>query len=140
MPLFLLSLLTMISCRGINKIPYKDSLPVAAQNEIVPVNLKRIARVTGAALKKDNCPSPNNTAVRYNVGGTDLGIAWDMGKGIKGLFLEIPMGAILYRVRVGQAMQQAGVPTSLHFQQMKTCRMDSPFRVCCLIKGRRQRK
>lgn len=86
MPLFLLSLLTMISCRGINKIPYKDSLPVAAQNEIVPVNLKRIARVTGAALKKDNCPSPNNTAVRYNVGGTDLGIAWDMGKGIKGLF------------------------------------------------------
>ncbi|ANH81782.1 carbohydrate-binding protein [Niabella ginsenosidivorans] len=58
----------------------------ALQGTIVPSNVKRVARVTGAARSTDTIPGPNRTDHFYNVGGTDLGIAWEMGNGTVGLF------------------------------------------------------
>jgi hypothetical protein len=49
-------------------------------------NVTRIARVTGNPMIGENIPSPNNTAVKWNVGGTDLGIIWEMQPGKYGLF------------------------------------------------------
>lgn len=46
----------------------------------------QIARVTGAAGAGEHLKSPNATPADYNVGGTDLGIIWEMEKGRYGLF------------------------------------------------------
>ena len=54
--------------------------------EIELSNVKKIARVTGKALEGENLPNPNNTSEKYDVGGTDLGIMWDMGKNKIGIF------------------------------------------------------
>lgn len=56
-------------------------------------NLVRVARVTGNALSSEDFPSPNNTAVKWDVGGTDLGIIWEMKAGKYGLFFGDTFGA-----------------------------------------------
>ncbi|GAA4315112.1 DUF4185 domain-containing protein [Mucilaginibacter gynuensis] len=61
-------------------------------NNLIAVNLKRIARVTGATLPGETLPNPNNTPVKYDLGGTDLGIMWDMGKGRTGIFFGDSFG------------------------------------------------
>ncbi|UKT64966.1 DUF4185 domain-containing protein [Pedobacter mucosus] len=49
-------------------------------------NVQKVSRLTGTPLKGEQLPSPNNTAEKYDVGGTDLGIFWQM-KGKKvGIF------------------------------------------------------
>lgn len=53
---------------------------------LLPYHVERVARVTGVTAKNERLSNPNRTAVRYNVGGTDLGIAWRMGNGAVGLF------------------------------------------------------
>ena len=45
----------------------------------------RIARVTGTPLTNESIPSPNNTAEKWNVGGTDLGVIWEMEEGKYGI-------------------------------------------------------
>lgn len=45
---------------------------------LVPTNLKKVAKVTGRNLPNENLPNPNRTDLRYDVGGTDLGILWAM--------------------------------------------------------------
>lgn len=54
--------------------------------------VSRIARVTGSAMADESFPSPNNTAVRWNVGGTDLGIVWEMEPGKYGIFFGDTFG------------------------------------------------
>ncbi len=56
------------------------------QGVVIPGPVKKVARVTGAARATDTVPNPNRTDHFYNVGGTDLGIAWEMGDGTVGLF------------------------------------------------------
>ncbi|MEC3879819.1 DUF4185 domain-containing protein [Parapedobacter sp. 10938] len=46
----------------------------------------RIARVTGRPMSGETFASPNNTATTWNVGGTDLGVVWEMEPGAYGLF------------------------------------------------------
>lgn len=46
----------------------------------------RIARVTGRPRAEERFASPNNTATTWNVGGTDLGVVWEMAPGTYGLF------------------------------------------------------
>lgn len=41
-------------------------------------SVSRTARVTGSSMDGENFPNPNNTATKWNVGGTDLGIIWEM--------------------------------------------------------------
>ncbi|WP_202887061.1 DUF4185 domain-containing protein [Cohnella zeiphila] len=48
---------------------------------LTPTGTTMIARVTGATPAGETLPNPNQTAVNYNVGGTDLGIIWDKGGG-----------------------------------------------------------
>ena len=55
-------------------------------------NVKRIARVTGTAMTGETFPSPNNTAVKWNLGGTDLGIVWEIQPGKYGIFFGDTFG------------------------------------------------
>lgn len=52
----------------------------------------RIARVTGNAMSGELFPSPNNTALKWDVGGTDLGIIWEMQPGKYGIFFGDTFG------------------------------------------------
>ena len=52
------------------------SVTVDAGNETV-----KVARVTGATQPGEKLPNPNQTVATAKVGGTDLGIMWDMGNG-----------------------------------------------------------
>ena len=56
------------------------------QSGIQLSNLKQIARLTGTPVKGEVLPSPNNTAEDYDVGGTDLGIIWEMDSAHYGIF------------------------------------------------------
>lgn len=53
--------------------------------KIAVVETERIARLTGKTLPGETLPNTGNTT-KYNVGGTDLGIMWDMEDGRIGLF------------------------------------------------------
>jgi hypothetical protein len=54
--------------------------------EILISKLIKVARVTGKTQPGEGLPNPNKTDERYNLGGTDLGIIWDMENGTYGLF------------------------------------------------------
>ena len=56
-------------------------------------SVTRIARVTGTPMSGETFPSPNKTSSRWNVGGTDLGIIWEMSPGKYGLFFGDTFGA-----------------------------------------------
>lgn len=47
---------------------------------------ERIARVSGKPMAGESFPSPNNTVSDWHVGGTDLGIIWEMNPGRYGIF------------------------------------------------------
>nr|WP_068891377.1 DUF4185 domain-containing protein [Pedobacter panaciterrae] len=59
---------------------------IAVKKDIIPFNLERVARVTGKSISGETFPNPNRTDELYDVGGTDLGIAWKMGNGKTGFF------------------------------------------------------
>src|SRR5690606_18885322 len=52
-----------------------------------------IARITGKSLPSDTIPNSNRTVERWDIGGTDLGIAWRMGNGRTGLWFGDTYGA-----------------------------------------------
>lgn len=55
---------------------------------------KRIARVTGKPMgTSEGLYNPNATHVDYNVGGTDLGIIWEMDAGKYGIFFGDTFGS-----------------------------------------------
>lgn len=45
---------------------------------IIVTKATKTARMTGQPVPGETIPSPNNTPVNYNIGGTDLGIFWKM--------------------------------------------------------------
>ncbi len=45
-----------------------------------------VARVTGSPMANETYLNPNNTALDWNVGGTDLGVIWEMQPGNYGIF------------------------------------------------------
>ncbi|MCF0175577.1 MAG: DUF4185 domain-containing protein [Bacteroidales bacterium] len=50
--------------------------------DIILKETKKVARVTGETQSSDaSLPNPNHTQTNWNVGGTDLGIIWEMSKG-----------------------------------------------------------
>lgn len=53
----------------------------------------RIARITGVPMIGETLPSPNQTAEKWNVGGTDLGIIWELTPGKYGMFFGDTFGA-----------------------------------------------
>mgnify|MGYP001943348381 CR=1 FL=1 len=54
--------------------------------------VERIARVTGIPMDGETVVNPNNTARDWNVGGTDLGIIWEMQPGQYGIFFGDTFG------------------------------------------------
>lgn len=65
------------------------------KRENKPLNIKKVeclARVTGTPMKNEKFASPNNTTDVYDVGGTDLGIVWEMERGKYGIFLGDTFG------------------------------------------------
>lgn len=65
----------------------KNSKPLEYQNTIC------LARVTGMPLSDEDFASPNNTARDYDMGGTDLGIVWEMDEGKYGILFGDTYGA-----------------------------------------------
>ncbi len=55
-------------------------------------SMQRIARVTGKPIGNESFPDPNNTAGKWNVGGTDLGIVWEMQPNNYGIFFGDTFG------------------------------------------------
>lgn len=55
-------------------------------------SISRIARVTGVPIAGETFHNPNNTALDWNVGGTDLGIIWEMEPGNYGIFFGDTFG------------------------------------------------
>ena len=54
--------------------------------DIVLTDGGKVARVTGATPAGETLPNPNRTHERYSLGGTDLGILWEIAEGRYGLF------------------------------------------------------
>lgn len=54
--------------------------------------VERIARVTGRPMEVEKFHNPNNTVADWNVGGTDLGIVWEMNPGEYGIFFGDTFG------------------------------------------------
>jgi len=74
------------------KVHDTKRLHIDNRTGLVPYGLKRIARVTGKSILTENLPNPNKTDQLYDVGGTDLGIMWEMGTGSIGLFFGDTFG------------------------------------------------
>lgn len=51
-----------------------------------------ISRVTGTPVENEKLISPNNTTDKYDVGGTDLGVVWEMAPGKYGIFFGDTFG------------------------------------------------
>ncbi|WP_129716055.1 DUF4185 domain-containing protein [Pedobacter sp. SYP-B3415] len=71
----------------------------AGQSDTIRVT--RISRVTGNSINGERFPNPNNTAARFDLGGTDLGIAWRMGDGKVGLWFGDSYGTEFFPVPEG---------------------------------------
>jgi len=69
------------------------SLKIDNRKGIFVNKVTRIARLTGNAMGGERFPSPNQTAQKWNVGGTDLGIIWELTPGRYGLFFGDTFGS-----------------------------------------------
>lgn len=56
-------------------------------------SVERVARVTGRPARDEPFPTPVNTATEWNVGGTDLGVIWEMDPGQYGIFFGDTYGS-----------------------------------------------
>lgn len=61
--------------------------------DLVLTDQGKISRVTGATLNGEELPNPNRTDEKWNLGGTDLGIIWEITDGKFGLFFGDSFGA-----------------------------------------------
>ena len=59
---------------------------------IIGTKATKTARMTGQPVPGETIPSPNNTPVNYNIGGTDLGIFWKMSDNKVGILLGVTFG------------------------------------------------
>lgn len=77
-----------------NLIPDESSSEEEGVREKLLVKkVTRIARVTGKTRGGENLPNPNLTDQKWNVGGTDLGIMWEMDPGRYGIFFGDTFGS-----------------------------------------------
>ncbi|MBK5720613.1 DUF4185 domain-containing protein [Dysgonomonas sp. Marseille-P4677] len=60
---------------------------------IVIKKVEQKSRVTGTPMEGETLFNPNNTPQSYDVGGTDLGIIWEMKKGKYGIFFGDTYGS-----------------------------------------------
>lgn len=58
----------------------------SSSSEITIGEVECVARVTGLPMEGEEFFNPNNTADLYDVGGTDLGVIWEMTPGRYGVF------------------------------------------------------
>lgn len=85
-PLIIILFITYaIACSPSANIKYDKNISTDS-SELMMNNLVIVSRVTGNPLMNEHFPSPNNTAKKYDVGGTDLGIMWEMRNGQIGIF------------------------------------------------------
>ena len=63
------------------------TLYASYSRDICLIDQGMVARVTGRSLEEErHLPNPNQTDVRWGLGGTDLGIIWEIAPGRYGLF------------------------------------------------------
>ena len=69
------------------------TLYASYSRDIVLTDRGKVSRVTGASLSGEGLANPNNTHIRWNLGGTDLGIIWDMSNGEYGILFGDSYGS-----------------------------------------------
>lgn len=82
-----------------------------------------VARVTGRSLEEErHLPNPNQTDVRWGLGGTDLGIIWEIAPGRYGLFFGDSYGPDFVPVAGGgPGRPETGDRMSLPIPKIRTC-------------------
>lgn len=73
-----------------------------SNRELLLKNIQKVSRLTGTPLSGEELPSPNNTAQRYDVGGTDLGIFWQMSGSKVGIFFGDTHGSAFIAEKDGK--------------------------------------
>lgn len=76
----------VIGSQPMANVQAQDLKTEGQRQELIPSGLVKIARVTGKSIAGEQLPNPNQTDRRFDVGGTDLGIIWDMGEGQTGIW------------------------------------------------------
>ena len=74
-------------------IPLNALAQTIHSKEVQVTSVLAIARLTGNSLPSDTIPNSNQTVERWDIGGTDLGIAWQMGNGCTGFWFGDTYGA-----------------------------------------------
>lgn len=69
------------------------TLYASYSRDIILTDKGKVARVTGASLSGENIANPNNTHINWNLGGTDLGIIWEMKDGEYGILFGDSYGS-----------------------------------------------
>lgn len=75
------------------KIEAPITLYAAWSRDIILEDCGKISRVTGATLPNETLANPNQTHERWGLGGTDLGIIWEMNNGEYGLLFGDSYGS-----------------------------------------------
>ena len=69
------------------------TLYASYSRDIILTDKGKVSRVTGASLSGESFPNPNNTHIQWNLGGTDLGIIWEMSNGEYGILFGDSYGS-----------------------------------------------
>lgn len=122
-----------------------QTLYAGYSRDIVLRDRGMVSRVTGASLSEETLPNPNLTHERYSLGGTDLGIIWEIAEGRYGLFFGDsygpdfvpvpgggPGGARDWRSNVLAFSENTDLENGLVFSRMLTD-PSSPGRACEIV-------
>ncbi len=69
------------------------TLYASYSRDIILTDRGKVSRVTGATLSGEGLSNPNSTHTRWNLGGTDLGIIWEMSNGEYGILFGDSYGS-----------------------------------------------
>lgn len=121
------------------------TLYAAWSRDILLKDEGKVARVTGASLGGENLRNPNETHLRWNLGGTDLGVIWEIEPGRYGIlfgdsygkdFRPVsgggPGGASDWRSNVLAFSEDTDLSDGLAFSSMLTA-ADNPGRAIPVI-------
>lgn len=78
-----------------DRTPINEDITLYAgfSRDIILTDKGKVSRVTGATLSGEILPNPNNSDYRWNLGGTDLGIIWEMSNGEYGILFGDSYGS-----------------------------------------------
>lgn len=74
-------------------VDHSFTLYAGWSRDLILTDRGKLARVTGASLSGEGLPNPNRTDANWNLGGTDLGIIWEIADGKYGVLFGDSYGS-----------------------------------------------